>query len=70
MPIWDVLVCDAGSHVEHDNTALAVNVVAVAKTTELLLASGIPDVELDGAQVLPIVSDCRFARRKARNILW
>ena len=35
-----------------------------------LLTSSIPDIELDGAQVLPIVSIRGFARRKARNILW
>lgn len=52
MPVGDVLVGDAGSDVEHDDTALAVDVVAIAKTAELLLASGIPDVELDLTEVL------------------
>lgn len=52
MPVGDVLVGDAGSDVEHDDTALAVDVVAIAKTAELFLASGIPDVELDLTEVL------------------
>lgn len=52
MPVGDVLVGNAGGDVEHDNAALAVDVVAVAQTTELLLASGIPDVELDLTVVL------------------
>ena len=52
MPVGDVLVGDTGSHIEHDDTALAVDVVAIAQTTELLLSSGIPHIELDGTQVL------------------
>lgn len=52
MPVGNVLVCDTRRHVEHDDAAVAVNIVTIAKTTELLLAGGIPDIELDGAQVL------------------
>ena len=52
MPVGNVLVGDAGGNVEHDNTALAVDVVTVTETTELLLTSGIPDIELDLAEVL------------------
>lgn len=52
MPVGNVLVGDAGGNVEHDNTALAVDVVTVTETTELLLTSGIPDIELDGTVVL------------------
>jgi hypothetical protein len=52
MPVGDVLVRDTGGHVEHDDTALAVDVVAITQTTELLLTSGIPDIELDLSQVL------------------
>lgn len=51
MPVGDVLVGDAGGDVEHDDTALALDVVAVAETTELLLTRGIPDVEADRAEV-------------------
>ena len=52
MPVRDVLVGDAGRHVEHDDAALAVDVVAIPQTTEFLLSSSIPDVELDATEVL------------------
>ncbi len=52
MPVGNVLVCDAGRHIEHDDAALAVDVVTITETTELLLTSSIPDIELDGAEVL------------------
>lgn len=52
MPVGNVLVGNAGCDIEHDDTALAVDVVAVAKATELLLAGGIPDVELNLTVVL------------------
>lgn len=52
VPVGDVLVCDTGGDIEHDDAALAVDVVAIAKTAELLLASGVPDVELNRAVVL------------------
>lgn len=52
MPVGHVLVGDTGGHVEHDDTAVTVDVVSVAETTELLLTGGIPDIELDLAQVL------------------
>jgi hypothetical protein len=52
VPVGNVLVCDTRSHVEHNDTALAIDVVAITEPTELLLACGIPDVELDGAEVL------------------
>ena len=51
MPIWDVLVGDAGSDVEHDNAALTLNVVAIAEATKQCLTSGIPHIEADGAVV-------------------
>ncbi len=52
VPVGNVLVGDAGGDVEHDDTALAVDVVSVTKTTELLLTRGVPNIELDVAQVL------------------
>lgn len=51
MPVGDVLVGDTGSNIEHDDTALALDVVSIAETTELLLSSGVPDVEADGTEV-------------------
>lgn len=52
MPVGDVLVCDTGGDVEHDDTTLSVDVIAITQTTELLLTSGVPDVELNLAVVL------------------
>lgn len=52
VPVGDVLVCDTGGDIEHDDAALAVDVVAITQTTELLLASGVPDVELNRSVVL------------------
>lgn len=51
VPVGDVLVGDAGRDVEHDDGALAADVVAVTEPAELLLAGSIPDVEADGAAV-------------------
>jgi hypothetical protein len=63
VPVGDVLVGDARGDVEHDDTALAVDVVAVAEATELLLSSGVPDIELDLTKVLRVcVSDWCFAQ--------
>jgi hypothetical protein len=70
VPVGDVLVGDAGGDVEHDDTALAVNVVSIAETAKLLLTGGVPDVELDLAEVLAAVSMPSTARRHARNVPW
>lgn len=52
MPVGNVLVGNSRCHVKHDDTALAVDVVSIAKTTELLLSSSVPHIELDLSQVL------------------
>ena len=52
VPVGDVLVGDTGGDIEHDDTALAVDVVTVTKTSELLLTGSVPHVELDLAIVL------------------
>ena len=52
MPVWDVLVGDAGGDIEHDDTALSVDVVAISQTTELLLTCSVPYIELDLSEVL------------------
>jgi hypothetical protein len=70
VPVGDVLVCDTRSDVEHDNTALSVDVVSITETTELLLTCGVPDVELDGAKVLPGLLVCRIAREASGNVRW
>ena len=52
MPVRDVLVGDARRHIEHDDAALAIDVVSVSQTAELLLSSRVPDIEGDGPEVL------------------
>lgn len=52
VPVGDVLVGDAGGNIEHDDTTLAVDVVAITETTKLLLTSGVPNVEGDLSVVL------------------
>jgi hypothetical protein len=63
VPVGDVLVGDTGGNIEHDDTALAVDVVTVTETTELLLAGSIPDIEGDGTKVLIFVSGVIRERR-------
>lgn len=56
VPVGNVLVGDTGGNIEHDNTALSVDVVSVTKTSELLLSCSIPDIKLNVTQVLHLVS--------------
>lgn len=51
VPVGDVLVRDTGGYVEHDDTTLSLDVVAVTKTAELFLSSSIPDIEAYRAEV-------------------
>jgi hypothetical protein len=52
VPVGNVLVSDAGGDIEHDDAALAVDVVSITQTAELFLACSIPDIEHDVAEVL------------------
>lgn len=52
MPVGHILVCNTGCHVEHDDTALAIDIVAISQTTEFLLPCGVPDVELNSSVIL------------------
>lgn len=52
MPIGNVLVGDPGCDIEHDDTALSVDVVPISETPELLLSCGIPDIELYPSVIL------------------
>ena len=52
MPVWNVFVGDTGRDVKHDDTALSVDVIAIAETAELFLTGSVPDVELNLTQVL------------------
>jgi len=51
MPVGNVLIGDAGRDVKHYDATLALDVVAIAETTKLFLAGGIPDIEHDRAKV-------------------
>ena len=42
VPVRNVLVGDTGGDIKHDDTALAVDVVTITETTELLLSSSVP----------------------------
>ena len=51
MPIGDIFVGDSGSDVEHDDTALALDVIPIPETTKLLLTGSVPNVEADIAEI-------------------
>jgi hypothetical protein len=51
VPVGDILVRDSGCDIEHDNTALSIDVVSITESTKLLLTGGIPHVELEFAEV-------------------
>jgi hypothetical protein len=55
VPVGNVLVGDSGSHIEHDDTTLSVDVVTVSETTELLLPCSVPDIEGDITEVLLVI---------------
>lgn len=52
MPVRNVLVGDTGSNIEHDDTALSIDVVSITESSKLLLSCGIPNIELNLTQVL------------------
>ena len=52
VPIWNILVGNPGCDVEHDDAALAVDVVPISQTTKLLLSCSVPDIELDPSVIL------------------
>jgi len=52
VPVGNVLVGDARCDIKHDDATLAVDVVSVPQTTELLLPGGVPDVELNWSIIL------------------
>jgi hypothetical protein len=60
VPVGNVLVGDTGSDIEHDDTALAVDIISISKTSKLLLSCGIPNIELDVTQALGGVSKFLF----------
>ena len=51
VPFWHVRVSDAGADIKHDDAAITTNVVTITKSSELLLASGVPNVKKNLAMV-------------------
>lgn len=51
MPVGHVFVGNPRGHIEHNDTALALNVVAISQTTKLFLAGGVPYIEADVTKV-------------------
>jgi len=51
VPVRHVLVRNSRRDVEHDDPALALNVVTITETAELLLSSCVPDIKADRAEV-------------------
>jgi len=51
VPVGNVLVRDARRDIEHDNGALALDVVSVTKSAKLFLSGRVPHVELDRTAV-------------------
>jgi hypothetical protein len=51
VPVWYILVCDTSSNIEHNDGTVALNVVAIAQTSKLFLASSVPHIESDGSFV-------------------
>ena len=52
MPVWNVLVCDTGGDIKHDDAALPIDIVAISESTKLFLPRSVPDIELDTSVVL------------------
>jgi hypothetical protein len=51
VPVGNVLVGDSRCDIEHDDTALAVDVITITETTELLLSSSVPYIKFQFTEV-------------------
>ena len=47
VPFGHVGVCDTGADIEHDDAAVATDIITISETTKLFLASCIPNIEND-----------------------
>lgn len=45
MPVGHVFVCYTSCHVEHDDGAVALNVVAITEASKFLLSGCVPNIE-------------------------
>jgi len=51
VPVWHIFIGDARRDVEHDDTALTLDIVAITESTKLLLPCCIPHIETNGTKV-------------------
>lgn len=51
MPVGYIFVGDTRGDVEHDDTALPLDVISITETTKFLLSSCVPNVETDSTEV-------------------
>ena len=51
MPIGDIFVGNSRGDIKHDDTTLALYVIAITETTKLFLTSGIPHIKANGTKV-------------------
>ena len=51
MPVWYVFVGNPGGHVEHNDTALALDIISISQPTEFFLPGRVPYVEDDVTKV-------------------
>lgn len=56
VPVGNIFVGDPRSNVKHDNTTLAVDIIAVSEAAKLLLAGSVPDVKLNVPKILPMIN--------------
>jgi len=51
VPLGNILVCDSGADIEHNDTALPANIVPFSESTEFFLTRGVPNIEPDGSMI-------------------
>lgn len=68
VPVWNVLVGNSRGNIEHDDTALALDVIAITQSTKLLLTGRIPDVEANSTKVC-IEGEWVYLYTKRGNVL-
>ena len=49
VPLGNVFVSNSGADIEHDDTALALDVVTFSEAAKFLLSSSVPDLQVDKA---------------------
>ena len=49
VPFRNILISDARANIEHDNAAMAANVIPITKSSQFFLAGCVPNIEFDKA---------------------